>query len=260
MTVTLPAANAALGVRDVIVRRMDNSVNRLVVQASGGDRIRFHTHLSANGYPFLVLMGGGDWWQLRSDGAGSWWPVGRFDNTPLGRPSFETTMALNPGGYGLLNGNFFKRAEWPWLWDFAQASGVLTTEAARLTREGAWTTGDGASTFRIPEVRGEFLRVLDENRGMDVGRVVGSLQNHALQSHNHYLPTGTGSSNRPAPAIPDTVWSVSSDVNFYPTSGTIATTYPNPAFDSDTFIGNIGIFAGETRPRNIALPARIKLI
>jgi microcystin-dependent protein len=260
MTVTLPAANAALGVRDVIVRRMDNSVNRLVVQASGGDRIRFHTHLSANGYPFLVLMGGGDWWQLRSDGAGSWWPVGRFDNTPLGRPSFETTMALNPGGYGLLNGNFFKRAEWPWLWDFAQASGVLTTEAARLTREGAWTTGDGASTFRIPEVRGEFLRVLDENRGMDVGRVVGSLQNHALQSHNHYLPTGTGSSNRPAPAIPDTVWSVSSDVNFYPTSGTIATTYPNPAFDTDTLIGNIGIFAGETRPRNIALPARIKLI
>jgi hypothetical protein len=95
---------------------------------------------------------------------------------------------------------------------------------------------------------------------MDVGRVVGSLQNHALQSHNHYLPTGTGSSNRPAPAIPDTVWSVSSDVNFYPTSGTIATTYPNPAFDTDTLIGNIGIFAGETRPRNIALPARIKLI
>lgn len=260
MTLTLPAADASLGVCDVIVRRVDNTVNRLVVQASGGDRIRFHTHLSANGYPFLVLMGGGDWWQLRSDGAGSWWPVGRFDNTPLGRPSFETTMALNPGGYGLLNGNFFKRAEWPWLWDFAQASGVLTTEAARFTREGAWTTGDGASTFRIPEVRGEFLRVLDENRGMDVGRVVGSLQNHALQSHNHYLPTGTGSSNRPAPAIPDTVWSVSSDVNFYPTSGTIATTYPNPAFDTDTLIGNIGIFAGETRPRNIALPARIKLI
>ena len=260
VTVTLPVADAGLGVRDVIVRRVDNTVNRLVVQASGGDRIRFHTHLSASGYPFMVLMGSGDWWHLRSDGAGGWWPVGRFDSTPLGQTSFETTVALNPGGYGLLNGYFFKRAEWPWLWDFAQASGALTTEAARWNREGAWTSGDGASTFRIPEARGEFLRALDETRGVDTGRVVGSLQNHALQSHNHYLPTSTGSSNRPAPAIPDPVWNVSSDVNFYPTSGTIATTYPNPAFDSDTYIGTIGNFSTETRPRNIAYPARIKLI
>src|SRR3546814_677432 len=48
-TVTLPAANAALGVRDVIVRRVDNSGNRLMVRADGNDRIRFHTHLAASG-------------------------------------------------------------------------------------------------------------------------------------------------------------------------------------------------------------------
>ncbi|MGE1173706.1 phage tail protein [Pseudomonas sp. BW7P1] len=259
-TVTLPAASLGLGVRDVIVRRVDNSGNRLVVQASGTDRIRFHTHLSSNGYPFLVLMGNGDWWHLRSDGAGAWWPVGRFDNTPLGRPVFETTTVLGPGGYGALNGAFLDRAQWPWLWDFAQASGVLTTEAGRWGREGAWTSGDGATNFRIPEVRGEFLRVLDEARGVDAGRVAGSLQNHALQSHNHYLPTSTGSAARPAPSIPDNLWSVSTDVNFYPTNGTIATTYPNPAFDSDTYIGSIGNFSSETRPRNIAYPGRIKLI
>ncbi len=57
-TITLPAASSLSGVRDVVVRRTDNSVNRLVVQASGNDRIKFHTHLSPNGYPFLVLMGG----------------------------------------------------------------------------------------------------------------------------------------------------------------------------------------------------------
>lgn len=175
-TITLPAANPALGVRDVIVRRVDNSGNRLVVQASGTDRIRFHTHLSASGYAFLVLMGAGDWWHLRSDGAGSWWPLGRFDSTALGRPVFETTTALNPGGYGALNGTLFNRAQWPWLWDFAQASGALTTEAGRAGREGGWTSGDGASTFRIPEVRGEFLRVLDESRGLDTGRASGSFQ------------------------------------------------------------------------------------
>lgn len=259
-TVTLPAADLVLGVRDAIVRRVDNSGNRLVVQASGTDRIRFHTHLSPSGYPFFVLMGSGDWWHLRSDGAGAWWPVGRFDNTALGRPFFETTIALNPGGYGVPNGDLFKRVEWPWLWDFAQASAMLTTEAARTGMEGGWTSGDGASNFRIPEIRGEFLRVLSESRSVDVGRVAGSLQMHALQSHNHFLPTGTGASFRPAPAIPDGLWDVTTNVNFSPTTTTVATTYPNPAFDSDTYIGSIGNFAGDTRPRNIAYPARIKLI
>lgn len=259
-TVTLPTADAGLGVRDVILRRFDSTGNRLVVQAAGTDRIRFHTHLSAGGYPFLVLMGSGDWWHLRSDGAGSWWPVGRFDNTPLGRPFFETTTVLSPGGYGALNGTLFNRAQWPWLWDFAQSSGALTTEGGRVGKEGGWTSGDGVSNFRIPEVRGEFLRVLDETRGLDVGRAAGSLQNHSLQSHNHFLPTGTGSSFRPAPAIPDGYWNVSTDVNFSPTNTTVATTYPNPAFDSDTYIGNIGNFSSETRPRNIAYPGRIKLI
>ncbi|WP_332762489.1 phage tail protein [Pseudomonas koreensis] len=260
LTLTLPAVNAALGVRDVVVRRVDNSGNRLVVQTSGTDRIRFHTHLSPAGYPFLVLMGSGDWWHLRSDGAGSWWPVGRFDNAPLGRPFLETTTTLSPGGYGLPNGDLFKRAEWPWLWDFAQSSGALTTEAARAGREGGWTSGDGASNFRIPDIRGEFLRVLSEGRNVDTGRVMGSVQMHALQSHNHYLPTGTGGTSKPAPAIPDTAWDVTTNVNFLPTSATMATTYPNPAFDSDAYIGSIGNFAGETRPRNIAYPARIKLI
>ncbi|UIN52371.1 MULTISPECIES: phage tail protein [Pseudomonas] len=259
-TITLPDANVGLGVRDVIVRRVDNSGNRMVVQASGPDRIRFHTHLSASGYSFLVLMGGGDWWHLRSDGAGSWWQVGRCDNSALGRPFFETSTTLNPGGYGVPNGDLLKRSEWPWLWDFARTSGALTTEAARAGMEGGWTSGDGATNFRIPEIRGEFLRVLSEGRNIDTGRVAGSLQAHALQSHNHYLPTGTGANYKPAPGIPDGVWDVGTNVNFSPTTTTVATTYPNPAFDSDTYIGNIGNFSGETRPRNIAFPARIKLI
>ncbi|MFL1513741.1 MULTISPECIES: phage tail protein [Pseudomonas] len=261
-TVVLPPANLAMGVRDVIVRRVDNSGSRLVVQADGTDRIRFHTHLSAVGYPFLVLMGGGDWWHLRSDGVGSWWPVGRLDGSALGRQVFETTLQINPGGYGALNGNVLVRSEWPWLWDHAQASGALTTEAARGGREGGWTTADGALNFRLPEVRGEFLRVLDESRGLDPARALGSNQLHSLQKHNHFLPTGTTSSVSPASSIPDGIWDVGHDVNYSPTGTTIATTYPNPAFNAgaDVDIGTIGTFTTETRPRNIAYPGRIKLI
>lgn len=260
-TVTLPAANATLGVRDVIVRRVDNSGNRLTVRAAGTDRIRFHTHLAASGYPFLVLMGSGDWWHLRSDETGAWWPVGRFDATVLGRVSFESARQVIPGGYAVLNGALLVRSDWPWLWDHAQLSGALVSEASRSGNEGAWTSGDGATTFRIPDIRGEFLRVLDEARGVDIDRSAGSRQMYTLESHNHYLPTSSSSANRPGPAIADASWDVTRDVNAAPATGIVGTTYPNPLFFSGPeTVGNIGSFSTETRPRNIAYPARIKLI
>jgi phage-related tail fiber protein len=176
VTVELPESSAALGVRDVVVRRTDNTGNRLVIKASGTNKIKFHTHLRAEGYPFFVLMGAGDYWHLRSDGAGNWFPVARFDPTSLGRPVFETTTAFSPGGWVGHNGFLYSRAEWPWAWDHAQASGMLTTEALRAGKEGCWTSGDGVTTFRSPEARGEFMRVLDESRGVDAARVAGSWQ------------------------------------------------------------------------------------
>lgn len=174
LTVQLPPSNSALGTRDVIVHRTDNSINRLVIQANGKDSLKFHTHLNPTGYSFLVLMGAGDWWHLRSDGAGNWWPVGRFDNTPLGRPVFETTIKFSPGGYGSLSGHLLKRDEWPWLWDHAQQSGMLYPEKQKYM-EGGWTTGNTVSTFRSPEARGEFLRVLDQGRRVDKSVVTGKV-------------------------------------------------------------------------------------
>lgn len=175
VTITLPASDASLGIRDVILRRLDNTGNRLVIQSAGTDKIKFHTHLASAGYLFFVLMGAGDWWRLRSDGAGNWWPVGRYDSTPLGRPVFETTTAFSPGGWAGINGFIYNRAEWPWVWDHAQQSGMLTTEALRAGKEGCWTSGDGATTFRSPEGRGEFLRVLDEKRGVEKDVIYGNL-------------------------------------------------------------------------------------
>ncbi|MFJ2364467.1 phage tail protein [Pseudomonas sp. NPDC087697] len=250
-TITLPAANADLGIKDVIVRRTDNGGNRLVIQAAGADKIKFHTHLNAAGYSFLVLMGAGDWWRLRSDGTGSWWPVGRYDSAPLGRPVFEGTTLFNPGGYGALNGAVLKRAEWPWLWDHAQQSGMLTTEAARGGMEGGWTSGDGVLTFRAPDGRGEFFRALDESRGVDAGRVAGSRQKGTLVS---YDDASTG-------------WSIDVVRSFSAaeTGGdliNVGAEYPS-VVNSYTVSGvtNGGVPSGSAaRPRNIAYPGRIKLI
>lgn len=175
-TLTLPPANAALGVRDFQIRRLDDTGNRVKVQTAGSDRIKFHTHLRGEGYPFLVLMGAGDWWHLRSDGAGGWWPLARHDGTPLGSIALEAGVPFMPGGYASPNGGTLSRTEWPWLWDHAQASGMLVPEASRKGNEGSWTTGDGTTTLRLPDARGEFFRLLDENRGVDAGRRAGSWQ------------------------------------------------------------------------------------
>lgn len=45
--------------------------------------------------------------------------------------------------------------------------------------------GDGATTFNLPDLRGEFLRGFDDGRGVDSGRVIGSAQVDAFKSHTH---------------------------------------------------------------------------
>jgi phage-related tail fiber protein len=234
LTVELPDANAALGVRGVVVRRVDNNINRLVIKAAGSNKIKFHTHLNAAGYPFFYLMGAGDYWHLRSDGKGNWIPIARLDGTALGRPVLETTTVLNPGGHVPLGNAVFIRADWPWLWDHAQQSGMLTTEAARGGMEGGWTSGDGATTFRSPDPRGKFVRHLDEAAGIDPGRIGGSYRLDDFKSHAHYAPSaGYGTQAMGGGSI----------------------TYATPTGGSTGAAGG-----AETVPKHIAWPGRIKVI
>jgi microcystin-dependent protein len=94
--------------------------------------------------------------------------------------------------------------------------------------------GDGATTFNLPDLRGEFLRGADRGRGVDVGRAVGSAQADMIKSHSHDVATFAGSAG----------------------SGV-----RNGGADGGQFnVGGAGIAAGgtETRPRNVALIPVIK--
>ena len=104
--------------------------------------------------------------------------------------------------------------------------------AAIGTRFGS---GDGSTTFNLPDLRSEFIRGWDNGRGVDAGRLFGSYQADELRSHAHTINTN-GVAN--------------GDTSNYPLGGS---KYYSPTPLSTAAFGGV-----ETRPRNIALLYCIK--
>ncbi len=108
--------------------------------------------------------------------------------------------------------------------------------------------GNGSTTFNLPDLRGEFIRGLDNGRGVDPARVHGSAQTDAFQGHHHDVKVsttqvgnngggGVGTGNLRGDGL-----------------GTLAQAKDVASNGSN---GSPRI-ASETRPRNIALLACIK--
>ena len=91
-------------------------------------------------------------------------------------------------------------------------SGFLKANGAAISRttyaklfEVIGTTygvGDGSTTFNLPDLRGVFIRGLDEGRGLDSGRVLGSYQEDQNKNHNHVIQLTAFFSNAPTGAFP----------------------------------------------------------
>lgn len=105
--------------------------------------------------------------------------------TGVGAVTFFPSSAP-PTGYVKANGALLSRVAYPVLWAYAQASGNLSVSDAAWN-SGQFSPGDGATTFRIPDVRGYQLRAHDDGRGVDSGRVLGTAQADAIGVHNHAL-------------------------------------------------------------------------
>ncbi|SFH13019.1 hypothetical protein [Pseudomonas sp. NFACC45] len=81
-TFSLPPSDAALGILEVVLRRVDLAANSLVIVTSGTDKIMLDTSTVATGLPSTELLFAGDYLHLRSDGAGKWWCVGQAQLPP----------------------------------------------------------------------------------------------------------------------------------------------------------------------------------
>lgn len=104
-------------------------------------------------------------------------------------------------------------------------------------------SGDGSTTFNLPEVRGEFPRFWDNARGIDAARALGSSQSDLVKAHTHAY-AGLGKANADGNDSLTDEGLVGSGVGV---AGAI----------SGSVAANTG---AENRPRNIAFMGLIKAL
>lgn len=123
------------------------------------------------------------------------------------------------------------------------ASLSRTTYSTLFSIIGTTYGSNDSNTFKIPDLRGEFVRGFDNGRGVDRGRSFGSFQFDAFQGHWHSFSTVF------MPQSGSATHCMSSR------SGTLNDRVKSPI--SDGVHGNPRT-ASETRPRNISLKYIIK--
>lgn len=147
----------------------------------------------------------------------------------------------------------FMRTSAPTGWLKCNGAAVSRTTYAGLfavigTTFGA---GNGSTTFNVPELRAEFLRGLDDGRGVDAGRALGAAQAHQVAAHAHATSSGTNAAGpfgatatggRPGITQDnDNVWDRTNDGSDY-----------------DGVVNPSGLVGSENRPRNLAVLFCIK--
>lgn len=146
-----------------------------------------------------------------------------------------------------------------------KANGAAVSRAAYsslFARVGTTSgSGDGSTTFNVPDLRAEFIRGLDDGRGVDVGRVLSSAQLDALQNITGSIGIRTmfdqtptiSESTVPTGAMGYTVQAGAADGRTSATVGTEANA------TLITFNASLSARTStETRSRNVALLACIK--
>lgn len=149
-----------------------------------------------------------------------------YDTCPIGAIIAFPAAAI-PNGWLECNGQAVSRTT------YAELFALIST---------SYGTGDGSTTFNLPDYRGVFLRGKDNGKGYDAGRVLGDLQQDAMQGHEHkgalFDLTGASGAAR---------WASSAANNTTATGGIVA----------DGVSGTPRI-AAETRPKNVSVVYCVK--
>lgn len=211
-----------------------NLTGVLVYQCSPGDRVN------------LVQVDGVQYGNVKRVGGNA---IGDVGNVILVAGDAAPTGSLK------LNGAEISRATYATLWAFANASGNIEADDATWSTNnstngtnGKFSPGNGSTTFRVPNVRGDFFRAWADGSSVNSGRAIGSYQADAFQGHHHdiYILPGASSTG------PNTD-------NYGGGAATTLATNNNRVRDPKTDgVNGTPRTASETRPRSTAYLACIK--
>ncbi len=120
-----------------------------------------------------------------------------------------------------------------------------TYAALFLALGDTYGAGDGSTTFAVPDLRGEFIRGLDDGRGVDSARGIGTAQGQSVEQ----LGAQFDGSWRRGAMVTVPSWNA---VDTLAAGGVGDTSARTDALKVDS------TGTGVTRPRNVALLACIK--
>ncbi|MDE1190152.1 MAG: phage tail protein [Pantoea sp.] len=158
----------------------------------------------------------------------------------------KTADALSNLGLSLLGDGSAMPVGVPLPWPTATApSGWIKCNGASFSAATYPELAKAYPALKLPDLRGEFLRGWDDGRGVDSGRALLSLQDHAMQQHTHYMYTQG--------ALAGSVWAPLDNVNNSQTNGDSAVSNGTIGGQwTSQSNGPVGNYAAETRPRNVA--------
>ena len=165
---------------------------------------------------------------------------------------FCVAVATIPSGYLECNGTAVSRST------FAALFALIGTQ---------YGTGNGSTTFNLPDLRGEFVRGFDNGRGVDSGRSIASNQTAQNQSHSHGAnANATSNVNDPGHKHNARGYGNQDDGGDQFTGSNNSATRSNAINNANTGISvstNVSVSVanegGESRPRNVAMMYIIKV-
>lgn len=160
----------------------------LVSQGTG--QPKWDSPIASAGYLGLVKIGTG--LAITSDGTMSATGATQTNSVSASFGAYVGQVSFHPSGnvpvgWIKANGGILNRTTYADLWEYAKASGNIVPEASWVAGKFSYGDGDANSgtTFRIPDLRGEFIRGWDDGRGIDSGRDIGTWQDSDNKSHTH---------------------------------------------------------------------------
>ncbi len=214
ITVTLPDITGIPDFTPIVFESSLNNVYQTKIATQGGQYI----YMRNNGFNEIFIGPGESIWLLKD--ANGFVVIncsGNFNDVGKIQASYRLEV-----GEVLADGSLLQRAQYPRLWQWVQGvASSLVSEAIWNTASvtvagrtvpnpyrGCYSTGDGSTTFRVPNLMNVALRGLRTASGTDTERhanTPGGFQLDEVRSHTHSYARNNSQNNSDAGGNPDYV-------------------------------------------------------